>query len=54
MQAICGVHFGLTNEPIEMVLRPVSPSASSSRSFASTGMSRLSICSPSRIVSSRT
>src|SRR5215471_17754342 len=52
MQAICGVHFGCANEPIEMTLAPVSPSASSSRSLASTGIFALSICRPSRMVSS--
>ena len=52
MQAIWGVHLGCAQEPIEMTLAPVSPSASSSRSLSSTGMSALSICRPSLIVSS--
>src|SRR5947209_4788824 len=52
MQAICGVHFGWANEPIEITFAPVSPNASSSRSLASTGILALSICRPSRMVSS--
>ena len=52
MQAIDGVHLGWAKEPMEITLAPVSPRASSSRSFSETGMSGLSICSPSRMVSS--